>query len=248
MFNRIAGTLGTIAAMAALSLTAPHAHAAAVSATASVISIEDTFAYLDFTNAATHSFLSDASTPNLSGFDASSVLQSYNFNESNASGSSFAAIDNTFAPMPGTSAGASGSGQGSATVLWSIDWVATGEGTVHLDLGYLYSVTVENLLPGEIGIGSSLISALLEYDPNAPALCDACVGSAESFHFFNNQEGNTSGFGTLQLVWEVAAGQTGSLSIVTASNAVAAPVPVPPAVWLLGSALLGLTRVARRRA
>ncbi|HET8708589.1 MAG TPA: VPLPA-CTERM sorting domain-containing protein [Pseudomonadales bacterium] len=221
-----------LASVLAAGLLSVNVHAAAVSATASIMDLSGTL--LNFSN---DQFLSDASIPSQSGFDASTVLQSYYYTASDANGNySYAEIDNTLAPLPQTHAGALRNGKGSATVLWTFDWTATGTGVASVDLQYLYSATVSNLLSGETGIASSSISAVL----------DGTSNKQDVLYYFNNQNGNTSGIADLILNFNVVAGQTGTISVVTASNAVSA-VPVPAAVWLLGSGLLGLGGLAKRR-
>jgi hypothetical protein len=206
------------------------ARAASVTASAGIFNI-DGGALLSFSN---DQYMSDVSTPLHSAFNASSVLQNYYFNDT----PSFAAIDNSFAPTPQTSAGASGNGQGSATVMWSFDWLATGTGSATFDVEYLYSVTVANLLSGETGIASASISAVLEGTQN----------KQDALYFFNNHNGNTFGDEHLTLNFNVSAGQTGTITLTVASNALAAPaVPVPAAAWLMGSALFGLGAISKRR-
>jgi hypothetical protein len=209
------------------------AQAAAVSATASITDVSTSLLQLS-----NDLYLNDASTAFQSGFSTGTVLQSYNFNDTTPNGNtSFASIDPTFAPSPGTSAGAIGSGSGSATVLWTFDWTATATGTASIDLGYLYSATVQNLLAGETGIASSDITLLL----------DGTSNKSEALNFFNNVNGNTSGFSDLLLTFDVMEGQTGAFTVTAASNALVAPVPLPAGIWLFGSSLLGFAGVLRRR-
>lgn len=208
------------------------AQAAAVSATASITDV--TTSLLQLSN---DQYLSDASTPLHSGFNTGSVLQGYNFNDTAPNGdTSFASIDSSFAPAPATSAGASGNGQGSATALWTFDWLATGTGTASIDLGYLYSATVQNLAAGETGIASSQVSLLL----------DGTGLQSDALNFFNNITGNTSGFSDLILTFAVTEGQSGTFTVTAASNALSA-VPLPAGIWLFGSSLVGLAGFLRRR-
>lgn len=223
------------AIIAATPLLSINAHAATASATAQIFGI-DGGALLSFSN---DQYLTDASTPYHSGFNASNTIQNYYFNDTQSNGNtSYAATDYSFAPTPYTTAGAIGSGSGSSTILWSFDWIATGNGTATFDAEYLYSATVANLLSGETGIASSSISAILEGTQNKQNV----------LYYFNNINGNTFGDEHLTLNFDVVAGQTGTISIAVASNALTAPaVPVPAAAWLMGSALLGLSGIARRR-
>jgi hypothetical protein len=233
MLQRFQNKALVLVALGCACIGSQAAQAAAVSATASITDV--TTSLLTLSN---DQYLNDASTPLHSGFSTGTVLQDYNFTDSAPNGNlSFASIDPTFAPAPGTSAGAIGSGSGSATVLWSFDWQATGTGTASIDLGYLFSATVQNLLAGETGIASSDITLLL----------DGTSLKSEALNFFNNVNGNTSGLSDLLLTFGVSEGQTGSFTVTAASNALVAPVPLPAGIWLFGSALLGLTRVLRRR-
>lgn len=234
MLKKMSTTVGVLAVLAGQVLTIGAAHAASVSATASII--DRTSSLLSFSN---DQFLSDASTPFQSGFDAGSVLQNYYFNTTAGNGNtSYAQIDNSSAPFPQTSAGAGHDGKGSATVSWSFDWLATGTGTATLDLQYLYSATVLNIAAGETGKASSFVSVLLDGTHNIQ----------EALYFFNNVNGNTSGINDLVLNFGVNAGDKGTFTVTTASNAIAASVvPIPAAVWLLGSALTGLAGFTRRK-
>lgn len=236
MFNPKTKIVGA-AIIASLGLMSIDANAAAVSATAQIFGI-DGGSLLSFSN---DQYLTDVSTPYNSGFNASTTIQNYYFNDTQSNGNvSFAASDYSFAPAPYTTAGAIGSGSGSSTILWSFDWIATGTGTATFDAEYLYSATVMNWVFGETGIASAAISAVLEGTQN----------KKDVLYYFNNQNGNTFGDEHLTLSFNVLAGQTGTISIAVASNALAAPapVPVPAAAWLMGSALLGLGGVARKRA
>ena len=236
MFHKKSITVGMLAILAGTALAAGSANAASVAATASITGI--TGSLLSFSN---NQYLSDASTPFQSGFDASSVLQNYSFSSSAPNGdTSFAAIDNGFDPMPQTSAGATKNGKGSSTVLWSFDWTATGSGNATLDLEYLYSATVASYGAGETAKASSLVSVGL----------DGTQNQQESLHFFNNQNGNTSGISNLLLNFNVNTGDHGTFTVTTASNAIASltAVPVPAAVWLLASAMAGMIGFRRRGA
>ena len=233
MLNKMMRTIGVSALVTGALLGSGAVYAATVTATASITDV--TAMGLTLSN---NSFLSDASTPFQSGFDTGSVLQNYNFSTTSPSGTSLAMIDNSYTPLPQTTAAAITNGSGAATVLWTFDWVADVTGTAMLDVEYLYAATVANLGLGESATASSYVSALLD---------GTAIGD-EAFFYFNNEEGDTSGFNTLGLSFGVSTGQTGTFTLAVASNAVAlAAVPVPAAIWLLGSALAGLTGFARRK-
>ena len=232
MINPMKKTLSAIA-LTSIGLISIDAHAASASATAQIFGV-DGGALLSFSN---DQYFTDVTTPYSTGFNTGNTVQNYYFNDTQANGDvSFAASDYSFAPAPYTTAGALKNGRGSSTVLWSFDWVATGNGTATFDAEYLYSATVTDWIFGQTGIASASISAVLEGTQN----------KKDVLYYFNNQSGNTFGDEHLTLSFDVLAGQTGTISIAVTSNAVAA-VPVPAAAWLMGSALLGLGGVARRR-
>lgn len=235
MFKPLIKHSGAIALLVGVQLLSSHAHAAAVSATAQIFGI-DGGSLLTFSN---DQYLTDVATPYHSGFNASAAIQNYYFNDTQLNGNaSFAASDYSFAPAPYTTAGAIGSGSGNSTILWSFDWTATGSGTATFDAEYLYSATVANLLNSETGMASASISAVLEGTQNKKDL----------LYYFNNVNGNTFGDEHLTLSLDVVAGQTGTITLAVASNALAAPaVPIPDAAWLMSSALVGLGGVARLR-
>src|SRR3569833_2602919 len=146
MWKNRMNRVGALAVMTGALLTAGAAQAGSAAATASILNL-DGGALLSFAN---DQFLSDASTPFQSGFDASSTLQNYTFSTTAPNGdTSFAGIDNSFSPYPQTAAGAVNNGRGAATVLWSFDWLATGTGTTTVEHNYLYSATLQNLAAGE---------------------------------------------------------------------------------------------------
>lgn len=234
MFSSVTKKWGLATLCLLASTLGANAFAASVSATASVTDLRVTLLTLS-----NNQYLSDASTPFDSGFNAGSVLQSYNFNTSTPTGSSFAAIDNTFDPLPATTAGAIDNGSGNATVLWTFDWTATDTGTATLDVEYLFSAGVFNFAGSNVenALASSSISVLL----------DGTEIRSEALHYFYNNQNNDSGFQNMLLSFAVVAGQTGTFTVALTSAAMVAPVPLPAGLPLLGSGLLGLLGMARRR-
>jgi hypothetical protein len=118
-------------------------------------------------------------------------------------------------------------------------------------------VNIENNLQNEISIGTLIPlinnlettsttalapSAIQKYGVVANDTLGA-LGSSQSFFAFT---GNT-GTGTLQsyILGSATLATNGTLTFT--GNSVTAPVPLPAAVWLLGSGLMGLVGVSRRR-
>jgi len=222
--------------VASSSLLSIEAQAAAASATTTLFSLTDSSGLLTFSN---NSYLVEAQTPIHDQFGTGSSPLSFSLNDFPSSASAAADADGTF-PLDtsaGVNAGLGNSGRGAATAAWYLDWQASATGTVTLDLNYLFSYTVANLLSGETGIASSYISVLV----------DGTQSQADVLRFYNNINGDNSGITDLFLTFNVTAGQKGSLSITAASNAVAAPVPLPAGLWLLGSGIVGLAGLVRRK-
>jgi hypothetical protein len=232
MSNRFLVKLAAVIAVGTASLLGATAHATAVSATASFTDMT-----LSLLTASNHQYLTDASTPFESAFDAGGVLTPFTFNTSTADGVSYAQVDDVFAPLPGTSAAATTDGEGHATVLWSLDWTALDNGTATISLEYLFNATIANLFSGDRAVARSYASVSLE----------GTTISNSALYFFDTVQNSVGGFQTLGLSFAVLAGQTGTLTMSLTSDAYVAPVPVPAALPLLGSALLGLFGLARRR-
>lgn len=233
MHNNKLIKLTAAAVIGAAGLFTLPAHAANVSATASFLDMT-----LSLLTASNDSYLNDASTLFDSGFSVGSMIDDFSFNTSLADGTtSYAAISSDFAPLPQTTAGAYGNGLGHASVLWTFDWEATETGTASISLDFLSAAILQNLNPGEQAFVRSYGSVLL----------DGTSLESSANYFFNTMEGNAGGIETLGLSFAVMAGDTGSFTLALSSDAYAAPVPVPAALPLLGSALLGLGAFVRRR-
>jgi hypothetical protein len=181
------------------------------------------------------SYYVDASTPFFSDFDF--ALTPVSFNTSTAGGVSLAQIDNSLSPLPGTHAAAELDGEGHATALWSLDWVATSTGRAFFGLDYLYDATVQSMQAGQRALARSYASLLLE----GTSLSDSAV------YFLDNVDGNLFDLRTLSLSFDVVAGQTGTFTMALNSDARVVKAPEPAALLLLGSALAGLVVVRRQR-
>jgi len=76
-------------------------------------------------------------------------------------------------------------------------------------------------------------------------LSDAnALGSAAHFYLFSSVQGTNATSARAYQGFDLKLSSTGKLESVSATPP---PVPLPPALWLLGSAIVGVTSVARRR-
>lgn len=230
--NRILSRLTKISAVLAGFVAAP-AMAGHAGATASFVDLQ-----LTLLSASNDQYLNDASTPFDSHFSVGTELANVEFNSSTGGGTSYAAIFSDFAPLPQTTASAITDGQGHASVLWTFDWTATSDGLASISLDFLNTAIVQDLLPGETALARSFASLIV----------DGTTLEESALHFFQSVEGVTGGIETLGLSFAVFAGQTGTFTLALASDAFVAPaVPIPAALPLLGSALLGFGALSRRR-
>lgn len=228
MFNRLTARMATAFAVAITTLASPSVQATAVTSTAAFTDIS-----LFGITASNHQYFVEATTPFFSDFDF--ALTPLSFNTSTPAGVSFAQIQDIFAPLPGTSAGATTKGEGHATALWTFDWTATSTGTASVNLEYLFDATIFNLLAGDRAIARSYFSIGLD----GTSLFNSAL------YTFDSVENNVGGFDYLGLSFNVQAGETGSLTMALNSDAYVAA-PEPSTLPLLGCALAGLI-VFRRR-
>jgi hypothetical protein len=229
--NKMAIRFGAVAVLAGASLANGPAFAAATTATTQIFGVQDDAGLLTFSNP---SYLLDASTPNLYGFDAGSSPANQSLSEGSGSSASLAgALIDGFG-LPTASAQAQGTGAAHATAMWSFDWTATGAGTVNLSVEYLASAIVANLAPGDSALAKSFLQVTL----------DGTSIAGEALNYLDNQAGNLSDWNFLALSFAVAQGDTGTLTITAQSDATT--VPTPATLWLLGAAFPGFLAAARR--
>ena len=223
--------------MAALLLAAggmvSPAHAAAVSGTAEVFGVTASgAAILSFSN---DFFTQDVQTSNdPENFSSGTLAQDVMLGSTPFAESSWSTFSG-----PRTSAGVINHGSASALFQWSFHYTAGGSGHVNLDVEYNFNVTVLGLGSHDSAGVSALVNVMLDGSGN----------QREIFRSLSNENGQLDGNAHLLLGFDVVNGQHGSITVTAASQAFATSVPLPPAVWLLGSACAGLAgRLRRRRA
>ena len=116
-----------------------------------------------------------------------------------------------------------------------------------MDAAYLSNVN------GVIGTGNSVTSTINDYSYftpdmdtwslNSPVSATAGLGQSQNFYLLSNSASTILGKGQLVKVTEMI----GTWKLDATTGLTYSAVPVPPALWLLGSALLGLVGVARRK-
>jgi hypothetical protein len=207
------------------------AQAAAVSGTAEVFGvITSGAANVSFSN---DFFTQDARTSSdPDNFSSGTVAQDIVLGGTPFAESSFSTFN-----LPRTSAGVVGQGSASSLFQWSFDYTASGSGHVNVDVEYNFNVTVINLGSHETAGVSALVNVML----------DGTSNQREFFRVLNNENGQLDGNAHLVLGFDVVDGQHGSITVTAASQAFAAPVPLPPTLLSLLSAGLGLLGYARRR-
>jgi len=113
------------------------------------------------------------------------------------------------------------------------DFTALLDATITFSVDFLYAGEADsgNESEGRAGLSLSRLSG----------------GSIEDLFRVQFGDGFESGGGTLTLSRWFDAGDHARLSAEVRAEAEASPVPVPPSVWLMGGALIGLVGIARRR-
>ncbi|MFA5982448.1 MAG: hypothetical protein WC782_00365 [Methylococcaceae bacterium] len=238
MSNKYATRLGVASVLIlALGFTATSAQAAAVSATAQLFGVSTvgtpilTFSNDQYAQGAQNSLGGDL-------FHFGSSQRELFLNDSIDGGNTVAtARSGIESDLPVTNAGTIGNAAASAYTTYSFDYVATGAGQVFVDFDYLYSVTILDIQAGEQAGVSSSVVAVEEGKPGT---------NVSALFFFSNQENNDFGSERLRLTLNVLDGQTGTISFTAASQGFTTAVPVPAAVWLFGSALIGMLRLRRK--
>lgn len=230
--------LGVAVLVGATAINVDAQAAAVVSSTSQITGF--TSSLLSFSN---NTYLQDVSASNFAGAPQTGTnIGTVTSPLSVGSGVAFADASpaSGFGDLPFAFAGVNGGtgGEANSTFSWDFDFSATATGTATLSFEFLSSLSIDQYLPGERAQGSTLIEVLV----------NGTNVSNSYFRFFNDQNDSVEAlFQDLNLSFGVTSGQTGSISVIATSTAYAAPVPVPAAVWLLGSALLGMTGVARRK-
>ncbi|MDD2758863.1 MAG: hypothetical protein PHH11_01070 [Methylomonas sp.] len=126
-----------------------------------------------------------------------------------------------------------------------VNWSLTGSGIIEVSVPYSLSAQSDVDEPGDSGYAGGNVQLSVLYS-SIGGFSDSASRSASLDNNFWNQE--TSRSGLLKLVFLVEGDSTidfyGSASAYTRGSA---PVPVPGAAWLMGSALLGFLSIARRK-
>jgi hypothetical protein len=102
---------------------------------------------------------------------------------------------------------------------------------------------------GIIGTPQSKSGAAVQYYGYYPDQANLALNQSATLYAITNQTGSAYPNGVSFSLGTVALTGTGANLVLSfTGNGAPPPVPLPPAVWLLGSGLLGLAGVARRRA
>jgi len=124
--------------------------------------------------------------------------------------------------------------------------LATAIGTLNTNLAGKNSV--EGASPATAGVWDyNTPSAISGWNLNGPTTGNVVGSTQQLFYVTGGGNGTTGAYGTDLIAFTDIAGAaltSNGLSITVQG----APVPLPAAVWLLGSGLLGLTGIARRKA
>jgi hypothetical protein len=150
----------------------------------------------------------------------------------------------------GTIGGATIAGTGGLTTVSAINAVTdTRTGEFNADLGNIGSfVEQRNLdLASSDGVAYTQVNFIQDFGSPGGLGIDSNAGLGASLAFYELVKGTRTVQGEINPLagsWSFNFG-SGAASVVY--NAATAPVPVPAAVWLLGSALLGMAGISRRK-
>ena len=95
--------------------------------------------------------------------------------------------------------------------------------------------------------GSAYFGSGFGINWNTKASFDSTAAVGQSLNFYKLQASSTSGLAKIAGTPFAGSWNLGTNGTLNYSVAAAAPVPLPPAVWLLGSGLIGMVGVARRK-
>jgi hypothetical protein len=148
-----------------------------------------------------------------------------------------------------TSTGDSTANLATTTVNNLENWVniATTIGTLNTNLAG--KTSVEGASPAAAGVWDlNTPSAVSGWFSSGPTTGNVVGATQQLFYVTGGGNGSTGTFGTDVVGTKDFAGAVLTSSGLSITAAGGAPVPLPAAVWLLGSGLLGLTGIARRKA
>lgn len=130
-----------------------------------------------------------------------------------------------------------------AGTLSNLGMLIGGTGMIEIDFGYSLAVDVFDILP--VGGAIAAVEASIPFGGAETVFISLVGAPGPGDSLFDG------GIFTLSFFVDIASGLGALptlLTVTTYAMAESAPVPVPAAVWLLGSALIGVAGISRRRA
>jgi len=152
----------------------------------------------------------------------------------------------------GTTGGASAAGTGGLTTVRELNAAGTVTTSIAVDAGLnsigTFLLTQNTDLAATDGVGYTQVNFIKDFGNGAMGIFSA-GNFAQLLPFYQLIEGSRSGPGQINALagsWAFDLNGPGN-SLRLQYNAATAPVPVPAAAWLLGSALLGMAGISRRK-